>query len=82
MEFLTLRNGALNNCKLICEAMQQDTNLHMEKFKRIVKDVEAKTTNMAYIDSLEFYRRVYNESVYRLNSVQKKYMFSDNEQQK
>lgn len=67
--FITFRNATLENCKKICNNLDQCEDLHMEKFKRIVKDIDEKIT--AYTSPEEFGRLMYNESIRRLKQTAK-----------
>lgn len=63
-----LREAAINNCKEICNVMQQEESLWREKFKRFVQEIE----NPAYVSPEEMYRRVYNASLNKLNQLKER----------
>lgn len=64
-----LRNATIVNCRKICLELGHDVDLWNQKYNRIIKDVESRTENVAYLSPEEWQRRVYNESVKRLNEL-------------
>lgn len=58
-----LRSATLRNCEGICKALEQPLTLKDSKYKEIVRIVENRTKNVAYLSPEEWQRRVYNESV-------------------
>lgn len=64
-----LRNATLKNCEKICKALEQPLGLKGEKYKRLIKNVENRTENVAYLSPEEWQRRVYNESIKILNEL-------------
>lgn len=58
-----LRAATLKNCEDICKALEQPLELKEEKYKGLIKNVENRTENVAYLSPEEWQRRVYNESV-------------------
>ena len=62
--YLILKNATIENCKKICKNLSQPENLHMEKFNRLVKDLDNRV-DASFMAPEEWARLLYNESVKR-----------------
>jgi len=64
-----LRDATLKNCEDICKVLEQPLELKEEKYKGLIKNVENRTENVAYLSPEEWQIKVYNESVKILNEL-------------